>query len=130
MQMWCTNGPTASTLIVYAKTDPAAGKHGITAFIVEKGMPGFSTAQKLDKLGMRGSDTCELVLERVRVPRENILGDVNRGVYVMFSGLDYERLALSAGPIGIMQVLRAISRALQSLLHRLSCSLSEHHPTT
>eukprot|EP00892_Ulva_mutabilis_P007427 jgi/Ulvmu1/5056/UM021_0073.1 len=102
-KMWCTNGPTASTIIVYAKTDPTAAKHGITAFILEAGMPGLSSAQKLDKLGMRGSDTCELVLDNVEVPLENVLGEVNKGVYVLMSGLDYERLVLSGGPIGIMQ---------------------------
>lgn len=102
-KMWITNGPSASTLIVYAKTDPEKGAHGITAFIVEKGMKGFSTAQKLDKLGMRGSDTCELVFENCHVPERNVLGQVNRGVYVLMSGLDYERLVLSAGPLGLMQ---------------------------
>eukprot|EP00193_Tetraselmis_chui_P005402 CAMPEP_0177751218 /NCGR_PEP_ID=MMETSP0491_2-20121128/253_1 /TAXON_ID=63592 /ORGANISM="Tetraselmis chuii, Strain PLY429" /LENGTH=339 /DNA_ID=CAMNT_0019266309 /DNA_START=541 /DNA_END=1560 /DNA_ORIENTATION=- len=102
-KMWCTNGPTANTLIVYAKTEPEAGAHGITAFIVEKEMDGFSTAQKLDKLGMRGSDTCELVFDNCEVPRENVLGEVNKGVYVMMSGLDYERLVLAGGPVGLMQ---------------------------
>ena len=102
-KMWITNGPVASTLIVYAKTDPAAGARGITAFIVERGMPGFSTAQKLDKLGMRGSDTCELIFDGCRVPAANVLGQEGRGVYVLMSGLDYERLVLSAGPLGLMQ---------------------------
>ncbi|KAL5655593.1 hypothetical protein ACJX0J_034912 [Zea mays] len=102
-KMWCTNGPSAQTLVVYAKTDLAAGSKGITAFIIEKGMPGFSTAQKLDKLGMRGSDTCELVFENCFVPRENVLGEEGKGVYVMMSGLDLERLVLAAGPIGLMQ---------------------------
>lgn len=102
-KMWITNGPVASTLIVYAKTDTNAGAHGITAFIVEKGMPGFSTAQKLDKLGMRGSDTCELVFENCQVPVKNVLGKEGKGVYVLMSGLDLERLVLAAGPIGIMQ---------------------------
>uniref|UniRef100_A0A803M7Y1 Isovaleryl-CoA dehydrogenase, mitochondrial n=1 Tax=Chenopodium quinoa TaxID=63459 RepID=A0A803M7Y1_CHEQI len=102
-KMWCTNGPTAQTLVVYAKTDLAAHSKGITAFIIEKGMPGFSTAQKLDKLGMRGSDTCELVFENCFVPQENVLGEEGKGVYVMMSGLDLERLVLSAGPLGIMQ---------------------------
>ncbi|WP_440997766.1 isovaleryl-CoA dehydrogenase [Arhodomonas sp. SL1] len=101
-KMWITNGPEADTLVVYAKTDPEAGPKGITAFIVEKGMPGFSTAQKLDKLGMRGSDTCELVFEDCEVPAENILGEENRGVRVLMSGLDYERAVLAAGPLGIM----------------------------
>ncbi|PWZ08241.1 Isovaleryl-CoA dehydrogenase, mitochondrial [Zea mays] len=137
-KMWCTNGPSAQTLVVYAKTDLTAGSKGITAFIIEKGMPGyrttplssldviehehmrfysflvmllmvlvhdyrFSTAQKLDKLGMRGSDTCELVFENCFVPRENVLGEEGKGVYVMMSGLDLERLVLAAGPIGLMQ---------------------------
>jgi len=94
---------SASTLIVYAKTEPDLGDKGITAFIIEKGMKGFSTAQKLDKLGMRGSDTCELVFENCEVPDENVLGNVNDGVAVMMSGLDYERLVLAAGPVGLMQ---------------------------
>ncbi|WP_069882652.1 isovaleryl-CoA dehydrogenase [Bosea sp. BIWAKO-01] len=102
-KMWITNGPIAETLVVYAKTDPAAGAKGITAFLIEKGMKGFSTAQKLDKLGMRGSDTCELVFEACEVPEENVLGQVGRGVNVLMSGLDYERVVLSAGPLGIMQ---------------------------
>ncbi|QRE75173.1 isovaleryl-CoA dehydrogenase [Methylobacterium aquaticum] len=102
-KMWITNGPVAETLVVYAKTDPAAGPRGITAFLVEKGMKGFSTAQKLDKLGMRGSDTCELVFEECEIPEENVLGAVGRGVNVLMSGLDYERAVLAAGPLGIMQ---------------------------
>ncbi|MDB5014949.1 MAG: isovaleryl-CoA dehydrogenase [Daejeonella sp.] len=102
-KMWITNGPIAETLVVYAKTDPAAGARGITAFIIEKGMKGFSTAQKLDKLGMRGSDTGELVFEDCEVPEENVLGTVGRGVNVLMSGLDYERSVLAAGPLGIMQ---------------------------
>jgi len=102
-KFWITNGPDANVLVVYAKTEPEKGSHGITTFIVEKGMPGFSTSQKLDKLGMRGSNTCELVFENCEVPAENILGEVNKGVYVLMSGLDYERLVLSAGPVGIMQ---------------------------
>jgi len=102
-KMWITNGPIAETLVVYAKTDPAAGPRGITAFIIEKGMKGFSTAQKLDKLGMRGSDTGELVFEDCEVPEENVLGTVGRGVNVLMSGLDYERSVLAAGPLGIMQ---------------------------
>ncbi|XP_016460768.1 2-methylacyl-CoA dehydrogenase, mitochondrial isoform X2 [Nicotiana tabacum] len=102
-KMWCTNGPVANTLIVYAKTDTTAGSKGITAFIIEKGMPGFSTAQKLDKLGMRGSDTCELVFENCFVPKENVLGQEGKGVYVLMSGLDLERVVLAAGPVGIMQ---------------------------
>ena len=102
-KMWITNGPLAETLIVYARTDPGAGSRGVTAFIVEKSFPGFSTAQKLDKLGMRGSDTCELVFNDCEVPRENVLGEVGRGARVLMSGLDYERVVLAAGPLGIMQ---------------------------
>ena len=102
-KMWITNGPVAETLIVYAKTDPEAGSRGITAFLVEKGMKGFSTAQKLDKLGMRGSDTSELVFEDCEVPEENLLGAAGKGVNVLMSGLDYERAVLAAGPLGIMQ---------------------------
>ena len=102
-KMWITNGPTADTLIVYAKTDPDAGARGITAFLIERGFKGFSTAQKLDKLGMRGSDTCELVFEDCEVPEDNILGAENDGVRVLMSGLDYERAVLAAGPLGIMQ---------------------------
>ncbi len=102
-KMWITNGPNADVLVVYAKTDPAAGSRGITAFLIERGMAGFSTAQKLDKLGMRGSNTCELVFQDCEVPAENVLGQVGRGVGVLMSGLDYERAVLAAGPIGIMQ---------------------------
>jgi isovaleryl-CoA dehydrogenase len=102
-KMWITNGPEAETLVVYAKTDPSAGPRGITAFLIEKGFPGFSTAQKLDKLGMRGSDTCELVFQDCEVPEENVLGRLNEGVKVLMSGLDYERAVLAAGPLGIMQ---------------------------
>ncbi|XP_005801148.1 isovaleryl-CoA dehydrogenase, mitochondrial [Xiphophorus maculatus] len=102
-KFWITNGPDADVVIVYAKTDPEAHQKGITAFIVEKGMPGFSTAQKLDKLGMRGSSTCELIFEDCKIPEKNILGSLNKGVYVMMSGLDMERLVLAAGPVGIMQ---------------------------
>jgi isovaleryl-CoA dehydrogenase len=101
--MWITNGPEAETLVVYAKTDANAGPRGITAFIIEKGMKGFSTAQKLDKLGMRGSDTCELVFEDCEVPEENVMGPENAGAGVLMSGLDYERAVLAAGPLGIMQ---------------------------
>ncbi|KAI9193997.1 hypothetical protein LWI28_014777 [Acer negundo] len=102
-KMWCTNGPSAQSLIVYAKTDITAGSKGITAFIVEKGMPGFSTAQKLDKLGMRGSETCELVFENCFVPEENILGEEGKGVYVLMSGLDLERVVFAGAPLGFMQ---------------------------
>jgi len=101
-KMWITNGPEADTLVVYAKTDVQAGPKGITAFLIEKGMKGFSTAQKLDKLGMRGSNTCELVFQDCEVPAENILGQEGRGVNVLMSGLDYERAVLAAGPVGIM----------------------------
>jgi isovaleryl-CoA dehydrogenase len=101
-KMWITNGPDAKTLIVYAKTDPDAGARGITAFLIERSMPGFSTAQKLDKLGMRGSNTCELIFDNCHVPFENVLGDEGRGVNILMSGLDYERVVLAAGPIGIM----------------------------
>lgn len=102
-KMWITNGPDADVVVVYAKTDKEAGAHGITAFIVEKDFAGYSTAQKLDKLGMRGSNTCELVFENCAVPKENILGKENDGVGVLMSGLDYERVILSAAPVGIMQ---------------------------
>lgn len=102
-KMWITNGPDADTLVVYAKTDLEAGPKGITAFIIEKDFKGFSTAQKLDKLGMRGSNTCELVFQDCEVPEENILGQLNGGVRVLMSGLDYERAVLAAGPTGIMR---------------------------
>lgn len=102
-KMWITNGPDANTYIIYAKTDVNAGSKGITAFIVERDYPGFSRHQKLDKLGMRGSNTCELVFQDCEVPEENILGELNRGVAVLMSGLDYERVVLSGGPLGIMQ---------------------------
>jgi len=101
-KMWITNGPDAETVIVYAKTDPQAGSRGITAFIIEKTFQGFHTSPKLDKLGMRGSNTCELVFEDCQVPEENVLGTVGRGVNVLMSGLDYERVVLSGGPLGIM----------------------------
>jgi isovaleryl-CoA dehydrogenase len=102
-KMWITNGPVAETLVVYAKTDRTAGARGITAFVIEKGFKGFSPAQKLDKLGMRGSDTSEIVFEDCEVPAENVLGVVGNGVNVLMSGLDYERTVLAAGPLGIMQ---------------------------
>ena len=102
-KMWITNGPNADTLVVYAKTDPGADKNGITAFIVQKGMKGFSTSPKLDKMGMRGSNTCELIFHNCEVPETNVLGSLNGGVKVLMSGLDYERAVLAAGPIGIMQ---------------------------
>jgi isovaleryl-CoA dehydrogenase len=102
-KMWITNGPDADVLIVYAKTNSAAAAHGITAFIVERKFPGFSNGPKLDKLGMRGSNTSELIFDNCRVPKENILGAVNQGVKVLMSGLDYERVVLAAGPVGIMQ---------------------------
>jgi isovaleryl-CoA dehydrogenase len=102
-KFWITNGPCADVLVVYAKTDPAEGPRGITAFLIEKGFKGFSTAQKLDKLGMRGSDTGELIFDNCEVPAENVLGEVGKGVNVLMSGLDYERAVLAAGPLGIMQ---------------------------
>lgn len=104
-KMWITNGPDADTIVVYAKTDPAARQRGITAFLVEKDFPGFSVAQKLDKLGMRGSHTGELVFQDCEVPEANILGELNGGVKVLMSGLDYERAVLAAGPLGIMQAV-------------------------
>jgi isovaleryl-CoA dehydrogenase len=102
-KMWITNGPDADVLVVYAKTDPAAGPKGITAFLVEKGFKGFSTAQKLDKLGMRGSNTCELVFRDCEVPEESVLGQVGRGAHILMSGLDFERAVLAGGPLGVMQ---------------------------
>ena len=102
-KLWITNGPDADVLVVYAKTDPAAGARGITAFVIEKQFKGFSTAQKLDKLGMRGSSTCELVFSDCEVPADNVLGATGKGVEVLMSGLDYERAVLAAGPLGIMQ---------------------------
>ncbi|PWO00705.1 putative isovaleryl-CoA dehydrogenase [Tilletiopsis washingtonensis] len=102
-KFWITNGPISSTFVIYAKTDPNAGPRGITAFIVDRDTPGFTTAQKLDKVGMRGSETCELVFEDVVVPGDNVLGTVNKGVNVLMSGLDLERLVLSGGPLGLMQ---------------------------
>ena len=102
-KMWITNGPDADVLVVYAKTDVAAGPRGITAFLVERGYPGFSTAQKLDKLGMRGSNTCELVFQDCAVPAENVMGELNKGVNVLMSGLDYERAVLAGGALGLMQ---------------------------
>jgi len=102
-KMWITNGPDADTLVVYAKSDPEGGARGITAFLIEKGMKGFTTAQKLDKLGMRGSNTCELVFRDCEVPEANVLGDEGRGVNILMSGLDYERAVLAGGPLGIMQ---------------------------
>ena len=107
-KMWITNGPDADTLVVYAKTDPEANARGITAFIIEKDFPGFSIAQKLDKLGMRGSHTGELVFQDCEVPEENVLGELNGGVKVLMSGLDYERAVLTGGPIGIMQAVMDI----------------------
>ncbi len=104
-KMWITNGPDAHTMVVYAKTEPELGARGVTAFIVEKGMPGFSTAQKLDKLGMRGSHTGEMLFANVEVPSANVLGGVGAGARVLMSGLDYERAVLAAGPIGIMQAV-------------------------
>lgn len=102
-KMWITNGSEANVLVVYAKTDPEAGSRGITTFLTEKSFKGFKTAQKLDKMGMRGSDTCELVFEDCIVPKENVLGEINKGIEVLMSGLDYERVVLGGGPLGIMQ---------------------------
>jgi isovaleryl-CoA dehydrogenase len=102
-KMWITNGPSADVLVVYAKTDPELAHKGITAFIIEKSFKGFSVAQKLDKFGLRGSETGELVFEDCEVPAENVIGGINKGVYVLMKGLDYERLTLSAGPVGLMQ---------------------------
>jgi len=102
-KMWITNGPDADTYVIYAKTDSSKGPHGITAFIVERDSPGFTQGEKLDKLGMRGSNTCELIFQDVEVPEENILGGLNQGVKVLMSGLDYERVVLSGGPTGIMR---------------------------
>jgi isovaleryl-CoA dehydrogenase len=104
-KMWITNGPDADVLVVYAKTEPELGARGVSAFLIEKGMPGFSVAQKLDKLGMRGSSTGELLLQNVEVPLENVLGGVNNGAKVLMSGLDYERAVLAGGPLGIMQAV-------------------------
>lgn len=101
-KMWITNGPDADVLVVYARTDPQGGAHGITAFLIEKTFPGFSTAQKLDKLGMRGSNTCELVFDNCFVPKANVLGEVNKAAEVLMSGLNYERVVLAGGPLGIM----------------------------
>lgn len=101
-KMWITNGPDANTLVVYAKTDMDAGPKGITAFLIEKTMTGFSTAQKLDKLGMRGSNTCELIFENCEVPYDNVLGEEGQGVRILMSGLDYERVVLAGGPVGLM----------------------------
>ena len=111
-KMWITNGPDANVLVVYAKTDPGAGPRGITAFLVEKGWKGFTTAQKLDKLGMRGSNTCELVFQDCEVPAENVLGEVGKGVSVLMSGLDYERAVLAAGPLRHHAGLPRCGRAL------------------
>ena len=102
-KMWITNGPDADVLVVYAKTDPGAGKRGISCFLIEKDFPGFKASQKLDKLGMRGSSTCELVFDNCKVPKENLMGNEGDGVKILMSGLDYERVVLSAGPLGIMQ---------------------------
>jgi isovaleryl-CoA dehydrogenase len=104
-KMWITNGPIADTLVVYATVDPTAGPRGVTAFLIERGMPGFTTAQKLDKLGMRGSDTCELVFTDCEVPAENVLGSPGGGARVLMSGLDYERVVLSGGPLGLMRAV-------------------------
>ncbi|CAD8093781.1 unnamed protein product [Paramecium primaurelia] len=109
-KMWITNGPVADIIVVYAKTEPEKKQHGITAFIVESGMKGFSRGKKLDKIGMKCSDTGPIYFDNVEVPAENVLGEVNKGVYVLMSGLDYERLVLAAGPVGLMQAAFDISR--------------------
>ncbi|HEX7387144.1 MAG TPA: isovaleryl-CoA dehydrogenase [Castellaniella sp.] len=124
-KMWITNGPDADTLVVYAKTDPEARQHGITAFIVEKSFPGFSVAQKLDKLGMRGSHTGELVFQDCAVPAENVLGAVNGGVKVLMSGLDYERAVLAAGPLGIMQAVLDVVVPYVHERHQFGQSIGE-----
>lgn len=108
-KMWITNGPDADVIVVYAKTDPNGGSKGISTFLVEKDFKGFKVAQKLDKLGMRGSSTGELVFENCEVPEENLMGGLNKGVYILMSGLDYERLVLSGGPIGLMQAAMDIT---------------------
>ncbi len=113
-KMWITNGPNADVLVIYAKTDPDAGPRGITAFLVEKGFKGFSTSPKLDKLGMRGSNTCELVFQDCEVPAENVLGSVGRGVNVLMSGLDYERAVLAAGPFGHHASLHGCGASLRA----------------
>lgn len=115
-KMWITNGPDADVLVVYAKTDTSKGAHGITAFLIEKDFEGFSTGPKLDKLGMRGSNTCELVFEDCRVPAKNVLGKVNKGVYVLMSGLDLERLVLAAGPLGCVDNCLFIRVALNRMI--------------
>ncbi|VDP38913.1 unnamed protein product [Heligmosomoides polygyrus] len=115
-KFWITNGPDADVLVVYAKTDPSLHQHGITCFLVEKGFKGFHAAPKLNKLGMRGSNTCELVFEDCEVPEENVMGGIGKGVYVLMTGLDLERLVLSGGPMGIMQA--ACDVAFQYAHHR------------
>ena len=124
-KMWITNGPDADVLLVYAKTDPAAGSRGISTFIVERGMPGFATAQKLDKLGMRGSGTCELVFDDCRVPAANLLGEENGGVRVLMSGLDYERVVLAGGPLGLMAA--ALDVVLPYVRERQAVRTADRH---
>lgn len=124
-KMWITNGPSADVLVVYAKTDMEAGHKGISAFLIEKGMKGFSIAQKLDKMGMRGSETGELVFEDCEVPAENMLGQSGKGVYVLMKGLDYERLILSAGPVGIMQACLDLSMGYVSEREQFNKKLGE-----
>ncbi|KAM0068457.1 putative isovaleryl-CoA dehydrogenase [Helianthus debilis subsp. tardiflorus] len=126
-KMWCTNGMIADTIVVYAKTNAAASSKGITAFIVEKGSPGFIASQKLDKLGMRGSNTGELVFENCFVPTENILGEEGKGVYIMMSGLDIERTVLSAGPIGIMQACLDVVLPYTHQREQSGCPIGELH---
>ncbi len=124
-KMWITNGPYADVIVVYAKTDPKADKKGITAFLIEKGMKGFSTAQKLDKLGMRGSGTCELVFENCPVGEENILGEVNEGVQILMRGLDIERVVLSGGPLGILQACLDITLPYVHERHQFNKPIGE-----
>ena len=124
-KMWITNGPDADTVVVYAKSDANAGARGITAFIVEKGFRGFSTAQKLDKLGMRGSNTCELVFQECEVPEENVLGAIGQGVEVLMSGLDYERAVLAGGPLGIMQACMDVALPYVHERHQFGRAIGE-----
>ena len=124
-KMWITNGPDADTVVVYAKSDANAGARGITAFIVEKGFRGFSTAQKLDKLGMRGSNTCELVFQDCEVPEENVLGAIGQGVEVLMSGLDYERAVLAGGPLGIMQACMDLALPYVHERHQFGRAIGE-----
>jgi len=126
-KFWITNGPYADTLVVYAKTNPSAAKpaHGVSAFLIERGMEGFSSSPKLDKLGIRGSGTCELVFEDCKVPEENMLGQLNKGIYVLFSGLDLERLVLTGGPLGLMQAACDTAFAYAHERKQFGCPIGE-----